>query len=261
MNRHGFDAFDFATNYRPEERGRHRGGRHSHRHEREQDPRGGEFTRLIAALCHDSEQGFRGHEHRRSGHPICGGRFEGRGGHGSERGHGRGHGHGHSGGPGGFEGGFGRGRGRMFDSGDFKLVVLKLLSEQPSYGYQLIKTMEQRLAGGYTPSAGVIYPTLTLLEEEGLAVASVENNKKVYSVTAEGTQFLEANQQHVDLLFSRLDEAGRNFERERHPELMRAFKNLRGAVVARVSRGRLTKEQIAKISDAINTAAKTIDEF
>lgn len=259
MNRHGFDVFDFAESYRPEERVRHHGGRHSHRHDREHDPRG-EFTRLIAALCHDSEQGFRGHEQRGSGRPSCGGRFEGRGGHGSERGWGR-HGHGRFGGPGGFEGESGRGRGRMFDSGDFKLVVLKLLSEQPSYGYQLIKTMEQRLAGGYTPSAGVIYPTLTLLEEEGFAVASVENNKKVYSVTAEGTQFLKANQQQVDLLFSRLDEAGRNFERERHPELMHAFKNLRGAVVARVSRGRLTKEQIAKIADAINTAAKTIDEF
>ena len=60
----------------------------------------------------------------------------------------------------------------MFDAGDMKLVILKLLSEQPSYGYQLIKTMEERLAGGYTPSAGVIYPTLTMLEEEGLAASA-----------------------------------------------------------------------------------------
>src|SRR5450631_3772106 len=71
----------------------------------------------------------------------------------------------------GFERGWGGGRERMFDAGDIKLVILKLLSEQPSYGYQLIKTMEERLSGGYTPSAGVIYPTLTLLEEEGLAVS------------------------------------------------------------------------------------------
>jgi DNA-binding PadR family transcriptional regulator len=171
-------------------------------------------------------------------------------------------------GPGGFggwgggsEGGFGRGRGRMFDAGDLKLVVLKLLSEQPSYGYQLIKTMEQRLAGGYTPSAGVVYPTLTLLEEEGLAAASTENNKKVYSVTAEGIQYLESNKRRVDEIFSRLDEAGRGFERGRSPELIRAFENLRGAVFARVSRGSLTEEQIRKIADAVNGAAKTIDEF
>jgi DNA-binding PadR family transcriptional regulator len=185
-----------------------------------------------------------------------------------ERGRGRaarwfgGGGPGHLGGFGGFEGGgFGRGRGRMFDAGDLKLVVLKLLSEQPSYGYQLIKTMEQRLAGGYSPSAGVIYPTLTLLEEEGLAAVSTENNKKVYSVTAEGTQYLESSKRRVEEIFSRLDETGRGFERGRSPELIRAFANLRGAVAARVSRGSLTEEQIRKIADAVNAAAKTIDEF
>ncbi len=86
-------------------------------------------------------------------------------------------------------GGLGRGRwergfggGRLFDAGDLKIVILKLLSEEPSYGYQLMKKMEERLAGGYTPSAGVIYPTLTLLEEEGLAsVSTSADNKKVYT--------------------------------------------------------------------------------
>jgi DNA-binding PadR family transcriptional regulator len=187
--------------------------------------------------------------------------------HFGERGRGRaarwfgGGGPGRFGGFGGFEGGFGRGRGRMFDAGDLKLVVLKLLSEQPSYGYQLIKIMEQRLAGGYTPSAGVIYPTLTLLEEEGLAAVSTENNKKVYSVTAEGIQYLESSKRRVEEIFSRLDETGRGFERGRSPELIRAFENLRGAVAARVSRGSLTEEQIRKIAEAVNAAAKTIDEF
>lgn len=155
----------------------------------------------------------------------------------------------------------GRGRERMFDAGDVKLVILKLLSEQPSYGYQLIKTMENRLAGGYTPSAGVIYPTLTMLEEEGLATASLENNKKVYSVTPEGLKYLEENKRRVEGLFERLEEAGREFQRGRSPEIMKAFHNLRGAVVARVSRETVTAEQISKISEAINAAAKAIDEI
>ena len=142
-----------------------------------------------------------------------------------------------------------------------KLVILRLLADQPSYGYQLIKTMEQRLAGGYTPSAGVIYPTLTMLEEEGLATSSSENNKKVYSLTPEGIEFLEANKEQVGELFARLEEAGRGFERGRSPEIMKAFMNLRGAVVARVSRQSLKSEQIRKITDAINTAAKVIDEL
>jgi DNA-binding PadR family transcriptional regulator len=164
-------------------------------------------------------------------------------------------------GPGGFERGFGEGRGRMFDAGDLKLVILKLLSEQPSYGYQLIKTMEQRLAGGYTPSAGAIYPTLTMLEEEGLATASSENNKKVYSLTPEGVEYLEANKERIGELFERLEETGRSFERGRSPEIMKAFMNLRGAVMARVARGNVKPEQIKKITDAINAAAKAIDEL
>ncbi|MGO8796002.1 MAG: PadR family transcriptional regulator [Candidatus Sulfotelmatobacter sp.] len=206
-------------------------------------------------------------------------RFEGREDFRSERGcGGREHRHGERGfrgrGHGGFEGGFGRGgmrgferfgggrgRGRMFDAGDIKLVILKLLSEQPSYGYQLIKTMEERLSGGYTPSAGVIYPTLTMLEEEGLAVASVENNKKVYSVTGEGKQYLEANQRRVDELFERLEETSKGFERGRSPELMKAFMELREAVVARVFRQNVTPEQIQKITEAIKAAAKAIDEL
>jgi DNA-binding PadR family transcriptional regulator len=159
-----------------------------------------------------------------------------------------------------FERGFG-GRERLFDSGDLKLVIVKLLSEQPSYGYQLIKKMESRLAGGYTPSAGVIYPTLTLLEEEGLAsVSTSEDNKKVYTVTAAGMEYLAANQERVDELLARLEEAGKGFERGRSPEIIRAFTNLRGAIMARVSRD-ATPEQIRKITEAINAAAKSIDEM
>jgi DNA-binding PadR family transcriptional regulator len=161
----------------------------------------------------------------------------------------------------GFGRGFGEGRGRMFDAGDIKLVILKLLSEQPSYGYQLIKTMEERLGGGYTPSAGVIYPTLTLLEEEGLAAASSESNRKVYSITPEGAAFLEANKRQITELFERLEETGRGFERGRAPELMKAFMNLRGAVMARVARGNSKQEMLNKIIEAINAAAKAIDEL
>ena len=198
---------------------------------------------------------YRVHAHERCGQhrfaeregPWGGGQPEGR----WERGFGgRRHEHRHGG-----------GRERLFDAGDLKLVILKLLSEQPSYGYQLMKTMEQRLAGGYMPSAGVIYPTLTMLEEEGLASSSAENNKKVYSVTTEGRGYLEENKARVDALFDRLEEAGKGFQRGRSPEIMRAFYNLRGAVVARVSRESVTPEQIQKIADAINAAAKAIDEL
>ena len=72
----------------------------------------------------------------------------------------------------------GQGRERMFDAGEIRLVILRLLSSEPSYGYQLIKTMEARLGGGYTPSAGVVYPTLTMLEEEGLIAANADRGQE-----------------------------------------------------------------------------------
>lgn len=208
-------------------------------------------------------------------------RFTGRGGwgEGREERHGRRGGPGFSGadfgergfggsgfgGPGhrGFWRGFGRGgRERLFDGGDIKLVILKLLSEEPSYGYQLMKTMEERLAGGYTPSAGVIYPTLTMLEEEGLiSAATSEGNKKVYSVTGQGLEFLETNKERIGGLFMRLEEAGEEFRRGRSPEMMKAFMNLRGAIGARLVRGNATPEQIQRLAEIVNRAAKEIDEL
>jgi len=164
------------------------------------------------------------------------------------------------GGRGGFERGFG-GRERLFEAGDLKIVILKLLSEQPSYGYQLMKTVEERLAGGYTPSAGVIYPTLTMLEEEGLASATVENNKKVYSVTDEGKEYLKAHEARAKELFERIEEAGKHFERGRAPELLRAFQDLGQAVRTRCSRSNMTPKLLKEIADVIHGAAKAIDEL
>jgi DNA-binding PadR family transcriptional regulator len=168
---------------------------------------------------------------------------------------------GFSGPRGGFGRGFGHGRERLFDAGDIKLVILKLLSEQPSYGYQLMKTMEDRLGGGYTPSAGVVYPTLTMLEEEGLATAAQTEGKKVYSVTPQGLEYLAANSSRVDQLFERLEETGRSFRRGRSPELMKAFMDLRGSVMSKVWRRNATPEQIKKIAEAIHAAAETIDKL
>jgi DNA-binding PadR family transcriptional regulator len=100
-----------------------------------------------------------------------------------------------------------------------------------------------------------------MLEEEGLATVSPENNKKVYAATPEGLAYLEASRAQVAGLFARLEEAGRSFERGRSPEIMKAFTNLRGAVIARVSRESIKPEQIQNITDAINAAAKAIDEL
>src|SRR5208282_4613403 len=96
-------------------------------------------------------------------------------------------GHRHDGG--GHHGGRGRHRegGRVFDHGDLRLVVMALLAERPRYGYEIIKALEERVGGGYSPSPGVVYPNLTLLEEVGHATISEEHGgRKLYTLTDEG---------------------------------------------------------------------------
>ena len=89
----------------------------------------------------------------------------------------------------------------------------------------------------------------------------MENNRKVYSLTADGRESLEKNKGRVDDIFLRLEEAGKSFERGRSPEIMKAFHNLRSAVDARTLRASVTPGQIRKIVEAINTAAQAIDEL
>ena len=165
--------------------------------------------------------------------------------------------------PGGF-GGFGGlygGRERFFDNGQLRLLILSLIAEKPSYGYEIIKAIEERLSGGYAPSPGVIYPTLTLLEEEGLAtVTSTEGGKKMYAATEEGKAHLKANQVELKAILGRMQEAGRVFGRRRSPQVMRAIMNFKFALRMRLERGNLTAEQLSKIAEAIDAAARAIDE-
>jgi DNA-binding PadR family transcriptional regulator len=158
--------------------------------------------------------------------------------------------------------GFGGGdRERLFDSGELRLVILNLVAEKPSYGYEIIKAIEERLSGGYAPSPGVVYPTLTLLEEEGYAtVSSAEGSKKLYTVTELGAEYLKTNQATVKAIFGRMEQAGKAFGRGRSPQIMRAMMNLGFALKMRAGQGNLSPEQTRKIAEAIDAAARAIDE-
>jgi DNA-binding PadR family transcriptional regulator len=140
-------------------------------------------------------------------------------------------------------------------------VILQLIAEKASYGYELIKAIEERMGGGYAPSPGVVYPTLTLLEEEGLAeVSATEGSKKLYAATAEGKEHLKANKIPLKAIFGRMEHAGRRFGRERSPQLERAMMNLKMALKMRTHRGELTAEQLGKIAEIVDGAARAIDE-
>ncbi len=120
----------------------------------------------------------------------------------------------------GFMGGFGHGgmhfrTGRKLAAADLQLIILALLAERPSHGYELIKAMEERSGGFYVPSPGVIYPALTYLEEIGYVTVEPEGAKKRYSITESGRQHLDQNRQAVDAMLSQLERIGRKMERVR----------------------------------------------
>lgn len=156
--------------------------------------------------------------------------------------------------------GRGRGGGRFFDQGGLRLVILSLLAEAPSHGYQLIKTLEERTGGAYAPSPGVVYPTLTLLEEQGfIAQSGNDGAKKLYAATDEGRAELAANKHALDAVTSRLQHDGGR-QGSRSPRLMRAQDNLRSALKTKLIQGQLTEAQIDAVVAALDTAARAIDE-
>jgi DNA-binding PadR family transcriptional regulator len=130
--------------------------------------------------------------------------------HGDHGGHG-----GHDGGH--HRGGFGRDgdglhRGRKFSSEDLQLLLLALLATKPSHGYELIKALETRSNGFYTPSPGMIYPALTFLEEIGFVSVTQEGNRKAYELTELGRDYLATNQERADLMLAKLTHIARKMD-------------------------------------------------
>ena len=187
-------------------------------------------------------------------------------GHGGHCGHGHGHEHGHRGGGhwghGGGGGRMGRGGlGRFFAHGDLRLVILNLIAEKPRHGYEVIKAIEEAVAGAYSPSPGTIYPTLTWLEELGYVTVapSEEGTKKLHAITGQGRAFLEANRPALDALLKRMEEAGKARASGDAPQIVRAMENLRLALRLRLSRGALSPEQVDAVAAALDTAATTVE--
>jgi DNA-binding PadR family transcriptional regulator len=104
---------------------------------------------------------------------------------------------------------------RMLAQGDLRLVALALIAEAPRHGYEIIKLLEEKTADWYSPSPGIVYPTLTYLEEAGYVTASTEGSKKLYTITDEGKAYLEANRDLVDVVLDRLAALGERVNRWR----------------------------------------------
>jgi DNA-binding PadR family transcriptional regulator len=149
---------------------------------------------------------------------------------------------------------------RMFEQGDLRFLILSLIAEKSSYGYELIKTIEERTGGAYAPSPGVVYPLLTMLEELGLVTLTAEDGgKKLYAITDDGRAELEKNKETLEHINAHVDGVRERSVGGRSPQIMRAIQNFRTALHLRMERGPLTDEQAQTIAAAIDAAAQTIE--
>jgi len=169
-----------------------------------------------------------------------------------------------SGGRGQHRGG-GRGGARVFGHGGLRFVLLQLIADKPAHGYELIKAIEDRLGGSYAPSPGVVYPTLTLLEEMGyLSVEAGDGSgRKRYSVTASGQEFLAANREMADAMMARMSGGvdGAGPRGGRPPQVTRAIENLKLAMRMRLSGAAMTDQQAHEFAAVLDAAAQQIEKI
>ena len=153
--------------------------------------------------------------------------------------------------------------GRMLAHGDLRLIALALIAEQPRHGYDIIKALEEKTEGWYSPSPGIVYPTLTFLEEAGYLTSQADGSKRLYTITAEGSAHLKENRAMVEALLERLAAVGERFARRREetddrhgprvPRLVRAaLENLRDVAAERL---KSDAEAEAKVVDVLARAA------
>ncbi|MDQ2878602.1 MAG: PadR family transcriptional regulator [Pseudomonadota bacterium] len=159
------------------------------------------------------------------------------------------------------ERGEGRSR-RMFDGGELRLVLLKLIADEPRHGYDLIRQIEELTGGAYAPSPGVIYPTLTMLDDMGfIAQQQSDGAKKAFAVTDAGTAELDANRELVETLIARLTAIGEERQKTDSRSVRRAMGNLREVLVNRLSAGDLDETVVHDVVALLDEAAQKIERL
>jgi DNA-binding PadR family transcriptional regulator len=152
------------------------------------------------------------------------------------------------------------GRKRMFESGELRLVLLKLIADQPRHGYDLIRAIEELTGGEYAPSPGVVYPTLTLLQDmELIEEAAGEGSRKPFQITQEGRAHLDERTEEIDGLIERLKDMKPREEQTAGPVLGRAVRNVMTALRHRVGRDGLDDDLLHEIAAILDEAAQRIE--
>lgn len=149
---------------------------------------------------------------------------------------------------------------RMFESGELRLVLLKLIADEPRHGYDLIRAIEEMTGGEYAPSPGVVYPTLTLLQDMGLIEeAPGEGPRKSFQATDEGRSYLDERSDDVEGLFERLEDLKPRGENMAGPAIGRAVKNLMTALGHRLKREGFDEDLFLEVAAILDEAAQKIE--
>ncbi|WP_246225830.1 PadR family transcriptional regulator [Chelativorans xinjiangense] len=158
----------------------------------------------------------------------------------------------HRGGP------FGGGGRRVFDSGALRLVVLGLIAEEPRHGYDIIKALEARFQGAYSPSPGAIYPMLQMLEEADLVSSKTEGNKRLFTITKQGRAFLKEHNDELERINAQLDEVSADMQ---GIALGEAFRSLRHTLFGKVRSGEMSTEQAKKALEILKKARDELNDL
>ena len=160
-------------------------------------------------------------------------------------------------------GGRGRhGRRRVFEAGELRLVLLKLITDQPRHGYDLIRAIEEMTHGTYAPSPGIVYPTLTMLQDMGLIEeAKGEGSRKIFTLTPEGKEHLGEKEEEVDSLLERLKDLGSDERKAGGAPIRRAVGNLLSALWHRATREDSDEGTLHKIAAILDEAAQKIERL
>lgn len=146
---------------------------------------------------------------------------------------------------------------KLFDAGALRYIVLQLIAERPRHGYEIIKEIEEQIGGGYSPSPGVIYPLLAMLQDQGFVTVTVDGNKNLHAITPGGRAFLDENRAFVDAIKERMSAKGRGGARD----IRHSMHDLRFALMSRLRGKEPTAEQLAKINAILKQAIEDLGKL
>ena len=150
-------------------------------------------------------------------------------------------------------------RGRLFEAGRMKLLVLHLIQQSPKHGYEIIKEISDLVGGGYSPSAGTIYPTLNWLEDMSfVTVENTESDRKQYHITQIGTEHLQQQQGVTQELLEKLNTRREIHNNDQLLDIHRAMENLKTSLRLKLKAQDFRPEQIRQMAEKIDQAAVEI---